>query len=187
VTASKIAMWNGSWWTNLGSGLVGCGGINALAAMGGNLYAGGTFTNMGGVPANRITKWDGTNWSGLGNGMAYPGNEASAPVAALASSGSDLYAGGTFRMAGNKASFYLARWDDQINFNRPQLLNPARLANGQFRVRLAGIGGLPNLIQATTNFVIWTPVLTNSSGIYDFTDPDSAAYPRRFYRAALGP
>jgi hypothetical protein len=52
---------------------------------------------------------------------------------------------------------------------------------------LLGIAGLTNIIQATTNFASWTAILTNSAGVYDFTDPDSAAYPRRFYRALLGP
>jgi hypothetical protein len=74
-----------------------------------------------------------------------------------------------------------------MNFNVPQLVSPAWLTNQQFRVRLMGIGGLTNIIQATTNFTAWTSVLTNSTGVYDFTDPNSAAYPRRFYRALLGP
>ena len=37
---------------------------------------------------------------------------------------------------------------------------------------LAGPGGPPditNVIEATTNFVSWTPIATNSSGVYDFT------------------
>ena len=44
-----------------------------------------------------------------------------------------------------------------------------------------------NIIQATTNFTAWTPVLTNTAGIYNFTDSNSAGYPFRFYRAVLGP
>ncbi len=49
------------------------------------------------------------------------------------------------------------------------------------------MAGLTNLIQASTNLSTWTPVLTNSVGIYDFADPNSAFYPYRFYRAVLGP
>ncbi|HXR05235.1 MAG TPA: hypothetical protein VN836_11060 [Verrucomicrobiae bacterium] len=185
VTAGKIAMWNGNYWTNVGSGVVGSGNVNSLTTMGGNLYAGGSFTNMGGTPANHIAKWDGTNWYALGNGTTYPGLN-SGTVGALASSGSDLYIGGTFRAAGDKASFNIARWNGQKNFDIPQI-RPLLVTNGQFRMRLSGIGGLTNIIQATTNFSTWTPVLTNSAGIYDFTDPDSAAYSHRFYRAVLGP
>ena len=74
-----------------------------------------------------------------------------------------------------------------MNFNTPHLANPAWLTNRQFQVRLMGILGLTNIIQATTNLAAWTPVLTTNTGVYDFTDPNSATYPRRFYRAILGP
>jgi hypothetical protein len=179
VTVSQIARWNGTNWTDVGGGVVGKGVIDALAAVGTNLYAGGTFTNIGGVTVSRIAKWDGTTWSPLGSG-------ASSTVLALYSSGSDLYAGGSFRIAGNKPSYYLGRWNDQDNFNTPQI-KPLPETNGQFRMRLFGINGLTNMIQATTNFTTWTTILTNSAGIYDFTDPNSTAYPQRFYRAMLDP
>ena len=105
----------------------------------------------------------------------------------LAAIGQDLYAGGSVRLAGGKLSYDMAHWNGQVNFNIPQLTNPNWLTNNQFQVRLMGIGGLTNIIQATTNFTIWTPVLTNSAGLYDFTDPNSSSYPFRFYRALLGP
>jgi len=101
--------------------------------------------------------------------------------------GSNLYVGGNFRFAGNKNANDIARWNEQVNFNIPQLLNPAWPANGPFRVRLSGISGLTNIIQASTNLVTWTPVLTNTTGIYDFTDANSTSYHIRFYRALLGP
>jgi hypothetical protein len=185
VMASRIAMWNGSYWTNVGSGLIGSGAINALACLGGNLYVAGTFTNMGGTPANRIAKWDGTNWTALGNGITYPGLNA-ASVISLGVSGNNLFASGAFQMAGDKPSFSIARWNEQTNFDTPQL-RPLFVTNGLFRMRLFGIGGVTNLVQATTNFAGWTPILTNSTGIYDFTDPNSAVYRFRFYRALLGP
>jgi hypothetical protein len=151
--------------------------------MGNNLYAGGSFTNMGGVSAARIAKWDGTNWYALGSGIG----GRSAGVQSLMAMGSDLYVGGNFKGAGDKSASSFARWNEQINFDEPQLVNPARLGNGQFQVRLVGIAGRTNLIQASTNLTSWTPVLTNSVGLYDFADPNSASYPHRFYRAVLGP
>jgi trimeric autotransporter adhesin len=183
VTANKIAMWNGDYWTNVSSGVVGSGTVFALTTMGNDLYAGGSFTNMGGVPAHLIARWDGTNWSALGSGVG----GRSAGVQSLGGFGSDLYVGGFFKISGNQYANDLARWNDQINFDTPQLLNPARLGNGQFSFRLAGISGLTNIIEATTDFTTWTPVLTNSAGIYDFTDPDAALYPFRYYRSVLGP
>jgi hypothetical protein len=31
-----------------------------------NLYAGGLFTQAGGIPANNIARWNGSSWSVLG-------------------------------------------------------------------------------------------------------------------------
>lgn len=180
VPANQIAKWDGNSWAGVGGGVVGTGTVLALATMGSDLYAGGTFTNMGGVPANRIAKWNGTTWSALGSGV-------SGSVQSLAAVGSNLYLGGNFKLAGNKSSSAIARWNENANFNIPQLLNPEWPANGPFRVRLSGISGQTNIIQASTNLVTWTPVLTNTSGIYDFTDPNSSSYRARFYRALLAP
>jgi hypothetical protein len=179
VTVSQIARWNGNNWTDVGGGVVGTGSINALAVVGTNLYAGGGFTNIGGVAATRIAMWNGQAWSPLGSGV-------SPTVEALYTSGSDLYVGGYLRQAGNQPSYYLARWNDQINFNTPQI-SPLSDLNGQFQLRLTGTAGFTNIIQATTNLSAWTPILTNSAGLYNFTDPASPNYPSRFYRAMLGP
>jgi hypothetical protein len=178
LAASHIAMWNGFNWSTLGSGVVGSGYVDALTAIGTNLYAGGTFTNMGGVPASRVARWDGNNWWALGSGTV-------STVLGLCSSGNDLYVGGSFRTAGNKPSYSLGHWNDQANFNTPQIINPAWPPGGQFGARLFGVPGVTNIVQATTNFTVWTPVLTNSAGIYDFTDSNSPAYPYRFYRGVL--
>lgn len=185
VTVSRIARWDGNSWFDVGGGVVGSGTVSTLAAMGNYLYAGGTFTNMGGVPANRIAKWDGTNWSALGNGTHY--SQTSGSVSAIAASGSDLYVGGTFRTAGDKASYYIGHWNDQLDFDVPRLINPAWQTNHQFQARLLGISGLTNVVEASSDLMNWTPILTNSAGIYDFTDPSAPNYPWRFYRGVLGP
>ena len=180
VPASRIAKWDGNNWSAVGGGIVGNGSINALAAVGTNLYAGGNFTNLGGVTVSRIAKWDGNSWSSPGSGV-------SSTVYALCASGSSLYAGGALRVAGGKPSYFIGRWSESANFNTPQLSNPVWLTNRQFRARLYGTSGLTNIIQATTNFSSWTPILTNSAGVYDFNDTSASNYPRRFYRAVLGP
>ena len=71
VSANYIAMWDGTAWAPLGSGM---GGdytyVSALAVDGaGNLYAGDNFTTAGGVSANYIAMWNGTAWAPLGSGM----------------------------------------------------------------------------------------------------------------------
>jgi len=76
--------------------------VSALAVSGGDIYAGGSFTNAGGSAANYIAKWDGNNWATLGSGM-------NSTVQALAILGGDLYAGGNFTTVGGKISGHIAR------------------------------------------------------------------------------
>ena len=78
-------------WMSMG-GIQGANGLVQTVAVdgAGNLYVGGRFNVIGDLVANYIAKWDGTRWSALGSGM----NEFGL-VAALAVSGSNLYAGGS--------------------------------------------------------------------------------------------
>src|SRR2546430_1837056 len=100
--ANRIAKWDGSSWSALGSGLNDY--VDALSVSGSNVYAGGGFTTAGDTTANHIAKWDGSSWSALDSGM---NNE----VDALAVSGSILYAGGYFTKAGDVAANCIAKWD----------------------------------------------------------------------------
>ncbi len=186
VSANQIAKWNGTVWSSVGGSVVGNGTVFSLSVNGGNLYASGSFTNMGGVAANRVAVWNGSSWSALGSGLTIAGIPSGSGNS-VAASGNDVYVGGTFRLAGGKPSTFIGRWNSQSNFNTPQLINPQWLPSHQFSTRLMGVSGITNLIQATTDFTTWTPVLTNASGVYDFTDPSSASYPKRFYRAMLSP
>jgi hypothetical protein len=114
VPANGIAKWDGSTWSALGSGISGGSDpdyVCALVVSGTNLYAGGSFTAVGGVPANGIAKWDGSTWSALGSGVSTYGGGGLGTVYALAVSGTHLYAGGEFTTAGGVAANYIARWD----------------------------------------------------------------------------
>jgi hypothetical protein len=106
VAATNIARWTGGAWTNVGLGLTGLLGANALAVSGSDLYAGGSFQFAGGNPASAIAKWDGTNWTALGSGVA---GLSPPTVDTLAVSGSDLYVGGAFTNAGGKSCVRIAR------------------------------------------------------------------------------
>ena len=119
VRVNRIAKWDGSTWSALGSGMGSSdlyepwSSVSALAVNGTDLYAGGWFTTAGGVSANCIAKWDGTAWSPLGSGMNWRTGDPSGDgsVNALAVSGTDLYAGGTFTTAGGVPANYIAKWD----------------------------------------------------------------------------
>ena len=68
---NRVARWDGSNWTGLGSGI----GNNSVLSLvfdtqgivgpTGALYAGGNFTS----PENRLARWDGGGWTGLGSGI----------------------------------------------------------------------------------------------------------------------
>jgi hypothetical protein len=118
VAATNIARWDGVSWSPLGSGLTGLGNqVHSLAVFddgtGEALYAGGSFTIAGGLPANNIAKWNGTSWSALGSGVS-AGN-SSPQVGALHvfddGSGPKLYAGGSFTLAGGAGAGRIAAWD----------------------------------------------------------------------------
>ena len=97
-TFSRIALWDGTGWQRLGSGLDGA--VRAVALVGEHVYAGGDFLTAGGVPAARLARWDGTSWTAVGGGIFHPDAEYDCTVLALACDGGRLYVGGTFSRAG---------------------------------------------------------------------------------------
>jgi hypothetical protein len=77
--------------------------VYALAAIGSDLYVGGSFSTIAGLLMRGIAKWNGTSWSALGSGM-------DGSVHALAVSGTDVYAGGLFTTAGGVNASRIAKW-----------------------------------------------------------------------------
>ena len=77
------------------------------------LYAGGSFTDAGGVAANRIARWDGTSWSALGAGVSGPAllQAVHALTVFDDGGGAALYAGGVFTSAGGVPAMNIAMWD----------------------------------------------------------------------------
>jgi hypothetical protein len=105
ILASRVAKWNGTSWSALGTGIVGTATalVRAIAHVGNDIYCGGTFTNAGGTTISNIARWNGSAWSGLGAGV-------NSNVNALAVSGTDLYVGGAFTMAGGVPINRVAKW-----------------------------------------------------------------------------
>jgi trimeric autotransporter adhesin len=189
VTVNRIARWDGQSWSQVGGvGVVGSGTISALAVMGTNLYAGGSFTNINNVRASRVAKWDGLSWSPLGSGTAF--TATAGPVLALHVVGQDLYVGGTFRTAGAKPSYYLARWNEQTDFDLVPSLELGKLRGtsiGPFKMEVKATGVPSYIIEATVDFLSWTPLLTNTASRYEFFDFSAPSHSLRFYRARGGP
>jgi hypothetical protein len=93
-------------WVSMGGFPAVSGWVSAAAIDGlGNLYIGGSFTNVGNIFATNIAQWNGSSWSTLGSGI-------NSIVNALAVSGSTLYAGGQFTTAGAVTNAnYIAQWN----------------------------------------------------------------------------
>ena len=109
VSANGIALWNGSSWSALGSGIN--GGASALAVSGSTLYAGGYFNTAGGVLASNIAKWNGSSWSAMGSGGAvYEGTPTAVSALAVSTSGI-LYVGGPFTTLNGVSANGIAQWN----------------------------------------------------------------------------
>ncbi len=108
ILARNIAMWNGSSWSPLGSGIGSPSDtVYSLVVYNGDLYAGGNFTSAGGTPANNIARWNGSSWSALGSGT-------NAEVRALIVYNAKLYAGGEFDNAGGVSANRIGRWNGTV-------------------------------------------------------------------------
>jgi len=104
-------------WSPLGSGISG-GQVNALAFVGGKLYAGGAFSTAGGTGRPAVASYDPSipAWAGLASGLQAQGSTTGgARVYAFAqSSVAGLFTGGTFGAAGPTPSDGLALWHGTI-------------------------------------------------------------------------
>lgn len=114
TSANNIVKWNGSSWS-----VVPCGSSNgvkgtvySIAVNGNDVYVGGNFILFGDeTSANRIAKWNSitNSWSALPCGSS---NGVNGTVYAIAISGNDIYAGGSFTALGdNTPAGGIAKWD----------------------------------------------------------------------------
>lgn len=114
VATNGIAKWDGTAWSALAAGIYSGKAVYALAWDGTSIYAGGDFWIMGSAVANNIAKWNGSTWSALGSGMRNNGwadGWNGAHVVALAWDGTNLYAGGRFKIAGGASANRIAKWN----------------------------------------------------------------------------
>jgi len=122
-----LQRYQGGTWSTLDSSY---GRINALSfAANGDLYVGGRFSTTQGVISAGVVRFDGTRWLGLGSGvkdvvidtstfgqsvgdslytLGDPDVFSLAPLA----SGTGVWAGGQFKIAGLYPSLYIAKWTD---------------------------------------------------------------------------
>lgn len=97
-----------AYWDNAVGVLGADGYVTTVMAVDGAAYAGGYFTNIGGIKSQGVAKWDGSRWQDMVGGVQ-GGLQAS--VYTLAAVGASVYAGGVFTEAGGVPVKHLARWD----------------------------------------------------------------------------
>jgi hypothetical protein len=86
----------------------------------------------------------------------------------------------------NIYSFYLAKFAADttaaVTLGLPQL----NAGGTQLQFSVAGVPGYQYAIEASTNLITWTPLLTNTSP-FIFCEPIAPVRPQRFYRSAYRP
>jgi len=108
ISASRVAKWNGSAWSAVGSGVTASLGaeVYSMAEYNGDLYVGGFFTTAGSTTVGNIAKWSGSAWSAVGSGSGFSYN-----VEALCVYNSELYAAGSFDELDGNSMDHIAKWN----------------------------------------------------------------------------
>lgn len=121
ISASRIARWDGSSWSDVSTGTD--SNVDAFAVFDNDgegpeppsLIVGGSFTAAGGVSANGVARWDGKQWRALGEGLGGDAEDADA-LAVFDEDGDgplppSLFVAGSFNLAGRAFSPGIGRWD----------------------------------------------------------------------------
>jgi hypothetical protein len=153
--SDKVAMFNGSVWSNLGTGSPNGGAVTdfvrSLASDGTNVYIGADSTNIAGIPqADHVARWDGA-WHAVGANAA--GTDGYLPavtsIDALLASGGHVYASGNWlNVGGDPTADYFADFDGTSW--KPVGSNGA--GNGAFNAKGESIAMFAGVLHVGGNF-----------------------------------
>lgn len=169
TTLTQLNVYGQYSWSNVGTGMN--SPVQSLTTDTTNdiLYAGGVFTQAGGIPAIDIAKWDGVTWAPLGGGVL-----SGSGISSLLMQGTELIAGGTFTNIGGVLSKNIAKWDGLIwtpigaglDYTGVTTVSTLTMYNGDLYA-----GGTFNVSGATTVNNIarwdgtnWQPLTTGTNG-----------------------
>lgn len=139
VNAHRLARWNGITWEALGDFN---DTVRAVYVRGSEIYAGGHFTMVDGVPANHIAWYDGTQWKALGEGTEGEYIYTNGVVYELDSDGDALWVVGRFAFANTLPSQNIARWTFCTPAPPPVAQGGGSVVNGTSVTLNWGGGGL---------------------------------------------
>jgi len=117
ISASRVARFNGTSWSALGSPTNGVDNtVHALAVSGsGTLFVGGNFTQAGSISLSRVARFNTQNgeWGTLNSSVS---NGVNGIVYAFAADGSgNLYIGGNFTQVGDISANSVARYNTETS------------------------------------------------------------------------
>ena len=149
--AYGVAMWDGTRWSALGSGLSDAARVdieNVTALPNGDIVVAGRFDHAGGLPASKIARWDGTHWHALGLGPTAfgPMDSLSDGRLVVSSSGKDAQGNVIRGIAIWDGVAWMWRGIVKMNDGSPGVINDLKvLSDGRVVVvgRFEQIGGLP--------------------------------------------
>jgi len=128
ANTSRIAMWNGTTWSALGTGMNNSVYSLDIDKVTGDLIAGGDFTTAGGNSANRIARWDGSSWSAIGSGH---NNSVYALQAERIGTDDHIYSGGQWSSIDGISNSYIGDWlTEMLNIATPDSINTTLNATG---------------------------------------------------------
>jgi trimeric autotransporter adhesin len=114
TAASRIAKWDGTAWSPLGSGILN-NEVYAVASFGGGLYAAGYFDGAGDVPGTeKIAKWNGSAWESIDAQLALWSNQLWGLTTWDDGTGEALYIAGNYEnIGGVQGASFFARYDGE--------------------------------------------------------------------------
>src|SRR5262249_7212681 len=134
-----------------------------------NLYAGGLFTQIGGIAAAGVARFDGSIWSAVGSGVhGFQGSAGGVYKMLWASN--QLYVAGNFERAGNAGADGVARWDGSDWRSLGGGNGMAVLNNVYSLLSVTGPNLIPAGLYAGGYFTEAGNALVNSIGLWDGTN-----------------
>ncbi|MBL8874510.1 MAG: immunoglobulin domain-containing protein [Phycisphaerae bacterium] len=107
ANTQNVAVWNGSGWEALTTGVNNSYIESFDVALNGDLIAGGRFSKLGGVTATGVARWDGTAWAPVGGGVS--SNDVY--VVKVLANGTIVVGGGFANAGGVAGTKCLAKWN----------------------------------------------------------------------------